>query len=985
VLSESLAQCSDRQLLDRFIESGNDAAFAVILDRHGPMLLGLCRRSLDGATHLAEDVLQATFLVLARKARSIRRRDSLVGWLCGVAGRLARQARSSERAQTRREQRAARERPEAHNADPAWEDLLRVLDAELQRLPDRYRAPLLLCYLEGRTQDEAASQLGWSLSTLRRRLESGRDLLKARMTGRGATLGAGLFAGFLAPSTARAVQTAELRRAVLAAATGAIPGTAVSPSVLALASGGMRMTTLTKISLFSALAVVLSGVLAGVGWMVARATPPGSPAVQARRALLENPPEAAGPRAEASKPAPGRDRFNDPLPAGALARLGTVAFRHGRTGYYWLTSLTFTPDGKHLISQGGGWVRRWDLANGQATVNLGDGWRSGRVSSCLLVSADGRLACICRDVPGGDGTDECTEHDLSSGKKVRAYRLAFSRGLAYHGFQSIFAPDGKTCAELTGTITLWSAADGALVRRFEAKDGLYTAMAFAHDGKTLVAGDDVGTIHVFSVATGKEQRSFGVANVKGTAALAISPDGKRLAAVGGGDGFLRLWDLIRGTEERALDLPEGELPGGAGSIVFSPDSRTLIAGVRKGVRTAVRSWDVLSGKPGRAWVDDPTIGLIPAVSPDGKLLATMNDAGVIRLWDVETGKEKHPREASPCGLQAVCFQPDGKALWTLGTDFALRKWEAATGRLLGKPLALVRGSTPEFVAGGRLVSSRNGKVVLHDATTGKVQLSAPGDRGIVAPDGQRLATTSPDGAVFLYDVETGKLIHTRALPAQRDTPGGPRPVVRGFTADGKFLILQGDNVLVWDVQTGKQKASWSLWRSKVLEHPETNRKPGGGPGRRRMRSGRSTIPDGGGRPQPDFEDKIESVALSPDGSKIAFGVRKYRQPPAQTGGEVTEYRRLMILETMTAKLLHQADVEEYDLLRMAFSPDGKLLAMGGAWTASVWEVGSARAARQFTGHRGRINALAFSADGKRLATASEDSTVLIWDLSARPE
>jgi WD40 repeat protein len=650
-----------------------------------------------------------------------------------------------------------------------------------------------------------------------------------------------------------------------------------------------------------------------------------------------------------------------------------------------MRSLTFTPDGKHLISLGGGWVRRWDLATGQATVNLGDGWRSQRVDYDLLVSADGRRACICRDVPGGDGAEECTEHDLTSGKKVRAYRLAFSHGGTFHGFQRIFSPDGKTCAELVGTITLWSAADGALVRQLTAKDGRYTAMAFAPDGKTLVAGDDVGTIHVFSVATGKEQRSFGVANVKGTDALAISPDGKRLAAVGGGDGFLRLWDLTRGTEERTLDLPEGELPEGVGSIVFSPEGRTLIAGVRKGVRAALRSWDVLSGKPGRAWLDDPTIGLVLAVSPDGKVLATMNDAGVIRLWDVETGKEKHAREASPCGLLAVCFQGDGKGLWTLGSDFALRKWEAATGRLLGKPHALVRGSRPEFVAGGRLVSSRNGKVVLYDATTGKVLRSAPGDRGIVAPDGRRLATTSPDGSVRLYDLETGKLIQTRALPAERDTPGGSRPVVRGFTADGKSLILQGDIVSVWDVETGKQKASWSLRRARVLTPPETGRQREGRPGGRRMRSGRSTIPDGGGRPVPDFEDKIESVALSADGSKIAFGVRKYRQPPANTGGQVTEHRRLMILETMTAKLLHQTDVEEHDLLHLAFSPDGKLLAAGGAWTARVWEVGSARAGRQFTGHRGRINALAFSADGKRLATASEDSTVLVWDLSARPE
>jgi WD40 repeat protein len=564
---------------------------------------------------------------------------------------------------------------------------------------------------------------------------------------------------------------------------------------------------------------------------------------------------------------------------------------------------------------------------------------------------------------------------------VRAYRLDLARGRTYLFVPRTLSPDGRTCAELAGTITIWSTADGAVVRRFAAKDGGYTAMAFAPDGKTLVAGDDVGAIHVFTIATGKEQRSFGVANVKGTNALAVSPDGKRLATHGGGDGFLRLWDLARGTEERALDLPQGELPDGPGSIVFSPDSRTLLAGVRKGVRTALRSWDVLSGKPGRAWVDDPTIGLIPAVSPDGKLLATMNDAGVIRLWDMETGKEKHPREASPCGVQAVCFQPDGKALWTLGTDFALRKWEAATGRLLSKPHALVRGSNPVF-CGGRLVSSRNGKVVLYDATTGKALRSAPGDRGVVAPDGKRMATTGPDRRVRLYDIETGKLVHTRALPAEGETPGGPRPVVRGFTADGKSLILQGDVVSVWDVQTGNQKASWSLWRSKVLTRPETDKKFKGRPGPRKG-AGKGTIPDGRDRPRPDFEDKIESVALSPDGSKIAFGVRKYRLPPA--GGPVTDYCRLMILETMTAKLLHQADVEEDDLRHMAFSPNGKFLAAGGTWAARVWEVGTARAARQFTGHRGRINALAFSADGKRLATASEDSTVLVWNLSAPPE
>ena len=117
VLSESLAQCSDRQLLDRFIESGDEAAFAAILDRHGPTLLGLCRRLVDGQP-LAEDVLQATFLVLARKVRSIHRRDSLVGWLYGVADRLARQARRPNGPSSWREQRVASERGKQRDATP---------------------------------------------------------------------------------------------------------------------------------------------------------------------------------------------------------------------------------------------------------------------------------------------------------------------------------------------------------------------------------------------------------------------------------------------------------------------------------------------------------------------------------------------------------------------------------------------------------------------------------------------------------------------------------------------------------------------------------------------------------------------------------------------------------------------------------------------------------------------------------------------------
>src|SRR5271166_4670831 len=194
VMSATLDEQSDRQLLDRFEQFADEAAFASLVDRHGPMILGLCRR-LVGSPDLADDVFQATYLLLARKSRSIRRRESLASWLRHVARSMARQVRLTESARSRRESKAANQRGQTAAGDAAWDELLRILDEELQQLPERERAPLLLCYLEGRTQEEAAKHLGWSLSTLKRRLETGREMLRARMTRRGATLGAGLFAG----------------------------------------------------------------------------------------------------------------------------------------------------------------------------------------------------------------------------------------------------------------------------------------------------------------------------------------------------------------------------------------------------------------------------------------------------------------------------------------------------------------------------------------------------------------------------------------------------------------------------------------------------------------------------------------------------------------------------------------------------------------------------------------------------------------------
>src|SRR5262249_3232702 len=150
----------------------------------------VCRRTLHNV-HDAEDACQASFLVLARRAGSIRKRACLASWLHSVAYRAASRLRR-DLARRHARERPCPDEPPAPVHDVSWRDVQAVVDAELARLPERFRAPLLLCYLEGKTRDQAASELGWSLDTLRGRLERGRNLLRARLTRRGLTLSAAL-------------------------------------------------------------------------------------------------------------------------------------------------------------------------------------------------------------------------------------------------------------------------------------------------------------------------------------------------------------------------------------------------------------------------------------------------------------------------------------------------------------------------------------------------------------------------------------------------------------------------------------------------------------------------------------------------------------------------------------------------------------------------------------------------------------------------
>ncbi len=266
---------SDQQLLERFLHDRSEASFAALVARHGPMVLSVCRRVLQH-TQDAEDAFQATFLVLTRKAGSIRKQASLGSWLHGVAYHSAECLKAKMRRRTAHERRLHAPPPREAMDDISWRELRSVLDEELQRLPERYRAPLVLCYLEARTQDEAARQLGWSKNTFRRRLESGRNALGRRLARRGITLSAALTGPLLADTSTQAalppLLAANTVRAGLASATGNMVSGMVSEQAAALAesSAGSLLAKKSSIAV-----VLLLSLTLGVGSLLTPRPIPG--------------------------------------------------------------------------------------------------------------------------------------------------------------------------------------------------------------------------------------------------------------------------------------------------------------------------------------------------------------------------------------------------------------------------------------------------------------------------------------------------------------------------------------------------------------------------------------------------------------------------------------------------------------------------------------------------------------------------------------
>jgi RNA polymerase sigma factor (sigma-70 family) len=273
-----LDDATDAQLLERFLAGRDEQAFEALVRRHGPMVLGVCARVLGNA-HDAEDAFQATFLVLARRAGSVRKRGAVGSWLYGVARHMALRA---QKAAARRRAKEARAMP---RTEPRTDDLREVLDLELERLPEKYRAPLVLCDLEGRTRAEAARQLGLPQGTVASRLARGRSLLTRRLSRHGPLLSAPVLA--LALSEVASAVPAPLVSSTVQAAVlvGAGQVAAVATSAAALMKEVQKAMFLAKLKFV--LAGVMVTVALGASGFVYRASGEAAPAARKSANELE--------------------------------------------------------------------------------------------------------------------------------------------------------------------------------------------------------------------------------------------------------------------------------------------------------------------------------------------------------------------------------------------------------------------------------------------------------------------------------------------------------------------------------------------------------------------------------------------------------------------------------------------------------------------------------------------------------------------------
>jgi RNA polymerase sigma factor (sigma-70 family) len=938
---------TDGQLLERFAaqsDSDSQIAFEAIVRRHGPMVLGVCLRAL-GDYHTAEDAFQATFMVLAVKSRAIQKRESLGPWLHGVAVRIAHRRHVLGR-RSKAEPIPAGGVVDPVTHDPGKADVSAVIDEELGRLPDRYRLPIVLCCLEGQTQDEAARTLGWTKGTVSGRLARAKDLLRHRLTRRGlAPTAAGLITASLSSHTARAAVPPALLMPTVRAALATILGGAelgmVAGPVAALAREALKVMLLGRIGRAAALVIFL-----GLG-AAALATPMLLPGVPAHRDLVMGRfagvnRVARGPGLDASTAL--IDRFGDPLPTGAHMRLGTIQRRHTRR----VAGIDFTRDGRAAVTaQVDGLVRFWDPDNGRQlrTIDvMADAPTNDKSLRALAMSADGELLAAA-----GFALDPARRRIVHRVWVWDLKREKLQRVLEVPGvdlFSIAFAPDGVTLATggFAGEARLWNLATGDCHKSLKLGNSSLHSVSFAPEGNVLAVCEQGKGTKLYDIAQGRETL---IADPQIAAIAPIFSADGRLMALNALGGEAVLWD--RTTDRRHLTV-QGV------AMSFAPDSRSLAMYAPDGgamllidTETGSETWKIEVG-----W--GPTARGSLAFSPNGRTIIAER-GGTLRFFDATTGHERlGSPEAHRGGVSVVQYLPDGRAILTAGEDGTVRQWDCATGHQIRI-----------FPQEGRVSSL------------------------VVSGDGMSLATAvqGPRASVSVWDLETG--LRRQRWPGDDDGDGAP---TLAFSADcGTLLAFDPAHGLRFlEIATGEEREAEQPRLSLDQGDTLSDSIASGvfSPGNQFLAVMTSTVAHVAdvATGQERLRARGQTVAFRADGRAFAIAtpckpdVTLLADGSHRTMGPVADGVELVDPGTLKRK---RVAIAQETVTALALSPDGKVIAVAGGWTlptVRLYRTADGRETATFTcpARVAHAGALAFAPDGLSLAAGIDDTTVVIWDL-----
>jgi RNA polymerase sigma-70 factor (ECF subfamily) len=812
---------SDRELLERFLAPEGteaEAAFSALIERHGPMVYYVCRQVLD-QPHDAEDAFQATFLVLLRRAASVRKRESLASWLFGVALRVARRARYAGIARRFHERRASELAAARLSAGDGHSAALAALHEEIASLPERFREPIVLCHLEGLSTAAAARRLGCAPGTILSRLARGRARVRGRLFQRGVAVPAGMLVAFAVPQATAAGLPAALVSATASAvvrtgARGAALGATVSPRIAALIRAATRTWLLTRLTIAAGvLATATALVVVTISFVhpshgaatsfASAAAPPGSAAT----------PLQSG-RQEGDRDKLTRDdlrllqgtwyRISSELRKNVPMEAGGRPIPPDESALM----LVIKDDGWYGVGPGGnlvqGHIIRLDPTRSPKVIDLygipphedpdGRPWIQG------IYKLDGDILTLCLSFGCPDRPTE-----FATGPGPGCFWLdVYRRQRAPEAKPGPGRPQGGgPSAKGAGTTSprpRLREQDKAVAQ----VDSSH-ALAYAPDGRTLVTTGFPGTINLWN-----PRENTKVGELKEDASIvrsvAFAPDGITLASVSD-DGHVRLWDLPNRSLKNILPgLRESRKFATPTSIVFAPDSQSLaIAGwgeIRRETSRyiyEVRVLDVRTGQPRWSHLGQGGTPVSLAISPDGKVLACAGWNGVV-LWNAQTGEPLRTLKPERGSLYSVAYTPDGR--YILGGGIVgppgpdggppaglVTVWHFTTGRIVrtleGQSRhvrALVVAPDGKTVASGswgplrrfgreqRVVS----EVRLWDIATGKLLWVFEGELGEVAglafaPDGRTLVYCDHE-AVGVIDVATGKLVCTLARTTRRPRP-----------------------------------------------------------------------------------------------------------------------------------------------------------------------------------------------------------------------